>query len=143
MNNKNEIIDKNNPTPIYVQIADWIRNKILNLEWEVNYQLPSEENLSKQFGISRGTLRRALSTLIEEGILTQIQGKGTFVSDKTVSYPFGQELISFAESMDRSGLEYKTNVIEMLQFEPNELLQKRFSIEENQRVLFFKTYSFC
>lgn len=132
------IIDKNNPNPYYRQISEWIREKVVTREWEINHQLPSEEDLSKELGVSRGTIRRAISDLIKEGILIQIQGKGTFVAEKKVSYPFGQELVSFAESMERNGLNFTTKVLEMKTITANELMQEKFSIKENNKVLFLK-----
>ncbi len=138
MEKNRSIIDKNNPNPYYRQIADWIRKKIATKEWKVNHQLSSEEELSKELGVSRGTIRRAISDLIKEGILIQIQGKGTFVAEKKVFYPFGQELVSFAESMARNGLNFTTKVLEMKTIRADELIQDKFSIKGNKKVLFLK-----
>ncbi|MGE6257158.1 GntR family transcriptional regulator [Heyndrickxia sporothermodurans] len=138
MNEHKNVIDKNSPKPLYSQIADWFREKIISKEWSKNHQLPAEEDLAKQLEVSRGTLRKAISSLIKEGILIQIQGKGTFVAEPKVSHPFGQELISFAESMEREGIQFETKVLEKRLIHPNASIQKRFSLIEDQTVLYLK-----
>lgn len=132
------VINKNEPKPLYSQIADWIREKIYANEWEKNYQLPAEDDLGKQLDVSRGTIRKAISSLIKEGILIQIQGKGTFVAASKVSHPFGQELISFAESMEREGLDYVTKVLEKRVIQPKASVKNKFSLKDNQKVLYLK-----
>jgi len=135
--NKN-VIDKANPKPLYQQIVDWVRTKIDSKEWDINFQLPSEEVLAKQLEVSRGTMRKAISCLIQEEILIQIHGKGTFVAEKNVSHPFGQELISFAESMERNGLNFKTKVIEKKKIEADQFLQDKFFLQEGQLMFYLK-----
>ena len=132
------IINKNDPKPLYRQIVDLIREKIITKEWEADYQLPAEEDLSKQLGISRGTVRKAISCLIKEGMLIQIHGKGTFVSEQKAIHPFGQELISFAESMERNGIKFDTKVIEKKFITPNDYLKDKFSLTQNQKIFYLK-----
>ena len=60
--------------PIYQQVAQIIRSNIESGKWPVHTKLPDEIVLSQQLGISRGTLRRALKDLIDQGVLTQIRG---------------------------------------------------------------------
>jgi len=105
------IINKNDPTPIYIQIANWIREKIYSNEWETDERIPSEIELMKMLNVSRGTIKKALLTLTEEGLLIQVHGKGTFVSSNTVTHPMQQGLLSFAESLSLQGLDFKTKVI--------------------------------
>lgn len=65
--------------PLYYQTENYIREKILNGEWEVGSRIPTELQLMEMFQISRATLRQAISDLVNEGILERCQGKGTFV----------------------------------------------------------------
>ena len=81
-----------------------MRENINAQQWKKNQQLPAEEDLAKQLEVSRGTVRKAISLLIKEGLEEfQIQGKGTFVAAPKVAHPFGQELISFAELDGKRG----------------------------------------
>ncbi|WP_046522061.1 GntR family transcriptional regulator, partial [Mesobacillus campisalis] len=138
MKEYSNVINKSDPKPLYSQIADWMSEKISTKEWEKNHQLPAEEDLAKQLDVSRGTLRKAISSLIKEGILIQIQGKGTFVAEPKVSHPFGQELISFAESMEREGINFETKVLEKQVIVPKASVKKKFSLTDNQKVLYLK-----
>ncbi|MDC9514823.1 histidine utilization repressor [Pseudoalteromonas sp. CST5] len=68
------------PTPKFAQIKQFIVDKIKNGAWQENQRVPSENELSSQFSVSRMTARRALSELTDSGILTRSQGLGTFVA---------------------------------------------------------------
>lgn len=73
-------IDKNSPSPAYVQIEEQIQEKIFSGELALGEQLPTERILSDHAGISRGTIKRAYDGLSQKGILERRQGSGTFVS---------------------------------------------------------------
>ncbi len=72
--------------PIHFQIEIILRNSILRGEYEPNAQLPTEAELSKQYGVSRIPIRQALATLENDGIIYRKQGKGTFVSSNVKKY---------------------------------------------------------
>jgi DNA-binding GntR family transcriptional regulator len=72
-------IDKDSPVPIYHQVATSIRERIMKNEWKEDEKIPSEAILTKEYDISRVTLRQALNVLDMEGIIKKIQGKGVFV----------------------------------------------------------------
>lgn len=65
--------------PLYIQVANIIRQKILDGEWKNNDALPPEKTLCVEFDIARGTLRQALQLLESEGFLMREQGRGTFI----------------------------------------------------------------
>jgi len=67
-------------TPKFALIKQFIVDKIKNGAWQENQRVPSENELSSQFSVSRMTARRALSELTDAGILTRSQGLGTFVA---------------------------------------------------------------
>ena len=56
-------------------------------------------------------MRRATRTLIDEGLLIQHQGRGTFVASQLLEQSFAQEIISTAEALDRDGVQYDTRVV--------------------------------
>lgn len=131
-------IEENSSKPIYQQVTDGISSLILSGKWEPGEKIPSEEEIITKLKISRGTLRKSLDILVEQGLLTKSQGKGTFVSKPKISYPFAQELISFAETMDRKGLAYETNVIEQKIIYPDQNMQKKLQISKEDKVLQLK-----
>lgn len=73
-------IDKQSPIPIYYQIMEQLKAQIKSGELLPDMPLPSEREYAEQFGISRMTVRQALSNLVNEGFLYRLKGRGTFVS---------------------------------------------------------------
>ena len=78
---REEIFQKNG-VPLYLQTAAFIRRQIESGEWPVGFRLPSLEELSRSFGVSRVTVRQAVQSLVAEKLLVSNQGKGTFVATK-------------------------------------------------------------
>lgn len=99
------------PVAIHTQISDRFRAKIASGEWPAHYRLQSEPNLATELGVSRGTLRRALTTLIEEGLLRQVRGRGTFVTSTTIEPAIAQKLSTLSEDFARQGVEMVTRVV--------------------------------
>jgi GntR family transcriptional regulator len=66
--------------PLYYQVEHVIRQRITNGEYAPGSQIPSENELSREMGVSRVTVREALRELVREDMLVKVQGKGTFVS---------------------------------------------------------------
>ena len=64
----------------YSVIKKHICQQIESGQWPQHYKVPSENELTQQFDVSRMTARRALQELTEQGILVRAQGSGTFVS---------------------------------------------------------------
>ncbi|MBL8381072.1 MAG: GntR family transcriptional regulator [Burkholderiales bacterium] len=66
--------------PLYHQIKESITRQIVSGRWRAGHELPSETGLCDHFGVSRGTLRRALDDLENQGRIVRRQGRGTFVA---------------------------------------------------------------
>jgi GntR family transcriptional regulator len=66
-------------SPLYHQIKETITRQIFSGRWRPGHELPSEADLCAHFGVSRGTLRRALDDLQNRGLIVRRQGRGTFV----------------------------------------------------------------
>ncbi len=65
--------------PLYIQIADDLRSRILDGNLEAGDKLPSETELMSEYGVSRIVVREAAAVLHAEGLVTKHHGKGTFV----------------------------------------------------------------
>jgi DNA-binding GntR family transcriptional regulator len=68
--------------PPYLEIAGILREKIANGELLPGEQVPSATELSEVHGVSRGTALRALRVLKDEGVITVVQGWGSFVAER-------------------------------------------------------------
>ena len=75
-------LNKESSVPLYQQLMEVIQNQILNGELKENDRIPTEIELSREYDVSRITVRKAVELLVEEEILIKRQGIGTFVSQK-------------------------------------------------------------
>lgn len=87
--------------PIYLRLAQTLRQKIVNGELDTGDALPSERDLCRILDASRVTVRRAIETLIEEGLLIRRQGSGTYVAPRIEAQ--GSYLSSFSEDASARG----------------------------------------
>lgn len=90
--------------PLYVQIKDTLRTRILDGTYAPHSRMPSEHELCAMFDVSRITVRQALGDLQKEGLLFRLHGKGTFVS-KPKAFQNVTSLQGFAEAMSSMGYE--------------------------------------
>jgi GntR family histidine utilization transcriptional repressor len=67
-------------SPAYQGIKDFILARIHAGEWAEGDQVPSENELAREFSVARMTVNRALRELTSEQVLTRVQGSGTFVA---------------------------------------------------------------
>jgi len=74
------VIDHDGPTPLYVQIADTIEARIKAGELLPDRPIPSENQLVQEYGVARGTARKAIQLLRERGLVVTVVGRGTFVA---------------------------------------------------------------
>ena len=66
---------------LYMQIRELLITKVGKGEWLPGSIIPSEINLAQELGVSQGTVRKAITELVENNVLTRRQGRGTFVSN--------------------------------------------------------------
>jgi len=69
--------------PLYGQVRSMIEHALEAGEWAPGQAIPSELELASRFGVSHGTVRKALQSLAAENLLVRRQGKGTFVATHT------------------------------------------------------------
>jgi GntR family transcriptional regulator len=74
--------------PLYLQIKTILTEELRRGKWKPGDQLPTEPELSAQFGVSGGTVRQAVIALVKEGQLRRRSGKGTFVAKPRVEESF-------------------------------------------------------
>jgi GntR family transcriptional regulator of arabinose operon len=66
--------------PLYIQLRTFVLEQIQQHLWQSGDRLPSENELANQFGVSRITVKNALKTLVKEGLIYRVQGRGSFVT---------------------------------------------------------------
>jgi GntR family transcriptional regulator len=104
-------LDKRSPVPLYYQLVEWLREQIAAGSLLVGHQLPAERELGEQMGISRMTVRQALTYLVNEGALVVKPGIGTFVAEPKLTHDT-LNLLGFTEEMMRQGGVVTSTVLE-------------------------------
>ena len=66
--------------PLYMQIKELLVSNISGGSWSPGALIPSEIQLAQDLGVSQGTVRKAITELVEANVLTRKQGRGTFVA---------------------------------------------------------------
>ena len=69
-----------NVRPLYLQVRDNLVERIGDGKWAIGAIMPNEIALAREFGISAGTVRKALDLMETEQLIERKQGRGTFVS---------------------------------------------------------------
>lgn len=69
--------------PLYAQVEEIIRRRLIDNYWKPGDVLPSEFDLARELSVSQGTVRKALNDMVSENLLERRQGRGTFVSEYT------------------------------------------------------------
>lgn len=94
-------MDKTASSPLYIQLQSRIRNAIHEGALRAGQFLPAEREIGERLEVSRVTVRRAIDTLVQEGLLVQRQGAGTFVTQR-LEQPLNL-LKSYTEIMAEQG----------------------------------------
>lgn len=100
-------IDHNSPVPLHAQIENLLRDLIKQPEYKKGDKLlPKEVQLAKRFGISRNTVRKAVTKLVHEGKLERKRGVGTKVKDNEIVTSLA-DWHSFTQEMNEKGIPFE------------------------------------
>ena len=103
-------IDRDSAVPVYMQIAQKLKNDIEQGALSQGAKVPNETALGKRFLASRITVRKAVDILVQDGLLERKQGKGTYVVNSGVQVDFGT-MQSFYGSLVRTGAHISTDLL--------------------------------
>jgi len=118
--------------PLYKQLSDILKQKILNGEYNAGEAIQGERHLEKLYGVSRITVRKAIEELTQEGFLYNVHGKGTFVATKQIERPLAQ-LLGVVEELE-DGLNTSIQLISKVE-EPASLeVSEGLQIEDGDQV---------
>lgn len=125
-----KLVDKESSIPLHIQLSSIIKEMIDSKELrEGNLIIPERELCTIQ-NVSRMTVNKAIMSLVSEGILYRIQGKGTFVANKKEKYQFSK-LKGFTQVMKEKGVNIKTEVLSFEKIAPSEIIREKLQINSN------------
>jgi GntR family transcriptional regulator len=126
-------VDRSSVVPIYYQLKTIIRNKIASGEYPPDMCLPSERELCEYHGISRMTVRQAITELVNEGLLHREQGKGTFVAHPKIEQGL-YTLTSFTEDMLRRNMKPGAKLISLHTITPPASIAEKLKLSPDETV---------
>ncbi|HEX2946887.1 MAG TPA: GntR family transcriptional regulator [Clostridia bacterium] len=135
------MLERSNPKPLYLQLTEIIREKIHNGEWETNNPIPSENELSKIYGLSRMTVRSVITQFVSEGLLYRVPGKGTFVAEPKIT----AKSLSYAgirEQLEQMGYAISTRILSTETIDAAGQVAENLALESGTPVYMIKRLRF-
>jgi GntR family transcriptional regulator len=129
------------PVPLYTQIKDMLRERILDGTYQPHQQMPSESDMIASFNVSRITVRQALNDLQNEGLIFKIHGKGTFVAKPKAFQDLGK-LQGFGEAMRQMGYETFSRVVALKSVAASLQVAEKLGLTPRTRVTELKRLRF-
>ena len=126
-------IDKNSVIPIYHQLYNLLLDLIDNRAYKPHDRLPSENELALKYQISRQTAQRSIKQLVTQGMAYRLQGKGTFVSDKTITYSVTASLSYSAEIIGLKKIP-QNKLIHMKEIPSSAVIAQKLGVDEGAPV---------
>lgn len=121
------------PVPLYGQLKELLRSRILDATYAPGSRMPSENELGQAHGVSRITVRQALGDLQKEGLIFKIHGKGTFVA-KPKAFQNVSTLQGLAESMEQMGHEVLNKLSSLRHLPAPAMVAERLQVAEGSVV---------
>lgn len=118
---------------LHIQLADLLRNAITQYSLGEDDPLPTEKFFCERFNVSRSTVRKAIDTLVDEGLVTRVQGKGTFVAKGKLERKI-ERIYSFSKEIRTSGLTPSSKVVSITLDYPDEFLRNSLTVREKEKV---------
>ena len=120
----NDVINK----PLYVRIQEYIAELILSGKLTPETKIQSEREFSDDLGVSRMTVRKALTELVNEGLLERRHGSGTYVAKPKVTYE-SHEMVNYIQAMQTRNIATTSQLLEFDEIVASRRLAETLQIE--------------
>jgi GntR family transcriptional regulator len=122
------------PLPLYYQLKKILDQRFHTSEFQSGDKFPTDEELCREYSLSRGTVRRAVDMLVDEGRLRREQGRGTYVTAPMLS-PVFFRLAGYNEEMRQRGLEPGARMLRLRVLPANEDIALHLQIPIGEKVI--------
>ena len=131
------MLERNSSIPLWEQLDAILRDKIDKGVWKTGDMIDSENELSKEFKVSRMTVRNVLMRLVQEELLYRVPGKGTFVTEPKIhTKPLAY--MGIREQLEKEGLKIRTEVIDNKVMMPSGRISRKLDIENTQAICYIE-----
>lgn len=120
--------------PVYYQIKQTLKGWIVNREFNPGDKIPSENELADKFGVSRLTVRQAISQLVQEGFLNSKRGEGTFVTNnENLINSFSLEFSGFMDDLFYQVSKVKTQSVTLNTIIAPKLVREKLELDNGEK----------
>ena len=127
-------LDRRSVVPLYFQIRQYLLDQIRSEELKPGDAVPSEQAISARFGVSRMTVRQALKSLADLGVIYSQRGKGTFVAGNKLEKSFRQ-VLSFTEEMAARGSKPSSKVLRFVVEEADQAAANALQVSLGEKLI--------
>jgi GntR family transcriptional regulator len=120
--------------PLYAQVENVIMDRISNGSLPAGSRLPSEDSLVQEYAVSRTTIRAAVQSLVQRGLVEIRRGKGTFVTHPKITQEL-TELTGFVEDMQALGRHPAAKVLDQQIVPANQLVARHLALPQGAPVV--------
>jgi GntR family transcriptional regulator len=114
--------------PLFSRIQEYIADLILTGKLTPETKIQSEREFSEDLGVSRMTVRKALTELVNEGLLERKQGSGTYVAKPKITYD-ASEMVNYIDAMQQHNLATASQLLEFSEMVASRRLAEILNIE--------------
>ena len=122
-------------TPLYVQLMDAVEQKINDGVYKPGDKIMTEAEMAKEYGVSLITVRKAIGSLMEKGLVIRKQGKGTFVTRPKFSRNM-KKLQSFTEMCEQMGVKPGAKMLENRLVAADKRIAERLGVAPGSNVVY-------
>jgi len=125
-------VNRSSPVPLYFQVAEQIERAVQEGHLAPGERIANEVALADGLGLSRPTVRQAIQTLVDKGLLVRKRGVGTQVVNAPIRRTV--ELTSLYDDLTRSGLSPRTTVLDLALVEADERGAQKLNLPDGEKV---------
>jgi GntR family transcriptional regulator len=124
----------NQHLPLYAQVENVIIDRISDGSLPPGTRLPSEDDLVQEYAVSRTTIRAAIQSLVQRGLVEIRRGKGTFVTQPKITQEL-TELTGFVEDMQALGRHANAKVLDQRVVPANQVVARQLALSQGTPVV--------
>ncbi|MEM9839266.1 MAG: GntR family transcriptional regulator [Pseudomonadota bacterium] len=127
-------IDQKSAVPLYQQVYDLVRTRIVSGSLKLNDRLPAEQELTTELGISRITAKRAMHELAVAGLVRRQRGIGTVVTYDASAPVVKGQFDTLIESLQRMGHDTEVRLLDFTVGAPSPAIAEALELEPDETV---------
>jgi len=130
-----------NSSPRYIQIQEFIHEKINSHIWLPGSKIPTELELTKQFNVSRMTVNKAIRDLVNKGLLERTPRLGTFVCHKKAESSLNY-IRNIADEINQRGKTYSNKILSQVTIKADDEIAMRLGVKLETPIFFSEIIHF-